>query len=424
MRRWTDPRTRRWLVWGALAAAFLLVNLYRLSTAVLAERLMVAFDATGVELGTLHAAFFWIYAVLQLPAGVLVDRLGTRWTAVSGLLVMNVGVVGFALAGAYLPAFAGRALVGLGGSVVYVCILRFGANWFRRDEFATLNGLTIAVAGLGGLLATTPLAIAVAAVGWRRTHVALAAVGLAVLLVVAVVVRDSPGDAGVSAPAGVDRTPDRTLPQVATAAWRVLREPETWALGVVLFCSIGVNATVFGLWGVPYIVQTYGVTVTRASAYTLLGSVGLLVGPPLVGWLSDRTGRRTSVMVAGGALYAAAFGLLALLGDPPLAVVGLVFLGVGGLAGALALAYTVVKERHGRAASGVSTGTVNTFAFLGAAILPTAMGAVLDGFWTGETVGGVRVYTLAGYRVAFGVAAAAGAVALAGSVWLHRRAGR
>ena len=93
MRYWSNPRSRRWLIWVALAAAFLLVNLHRLSTAVLADRLMAAFDATGVELGTLHAAFFYIYATLQLPAGVLVDRVGTRWTAAVGLVVMNLGVV-------------------------------------------------------------------------------------------------------------------------------------------------------------------------------------------------------------------------------------------------------------------------------------------------------------------------------------------
>ena len=421
MRYWSDPRARRWLIWGVLAAAFLLVNFYRLSTAVLADRLMAAFDASGVELGNLHAAFFYIYAVLQLPAGALVDRLGTRWTAAGGLVVMNLGAVVFAASAGYSPAFVGRALIGLGGSVIFVAVLRHGANWFRPDEFATMNGLTIAMAGLGGLLATTPLALAVAEVGWRTTFVGLAGVGIAVAVVVAVVVRDSPEAAGFPEITGVGPTPDRSLPEVAASARRVLREPETWALGVVLFCATGVSVTVIGLWGIPYLVQTYGLSVTRASTYTLLGSLGLLVGPPVIGWLSDRLERRTAIMVAGGVLYTVTFVALALLGDPPLAVVGVSFLAVGGLPGAMALAYTVVKERHDPATSGVSIGTVNTVAFFGPALIPTAMGAILDGFWTGETVAGARVYTLFGYRVAFALAAVAGAVALASSLWLHYR---
>jgi len=421
VRYWSDPRARRWLIWGVLAVAFLLVNFYRLSTAVLADRLMAAFDTTGVELGTLHAAFFYIYALLQLPAGALVDRLGTRFTAAAGLVVMNLGTVVFAAASGYSPAFVGRALIGLGGSVIFVAVLRHGANWFRPTEFATMNGLTIAMAGLGGLLATTPLALAVAEVGWRTTFVGLAGVGMVVALVVAVVVRDTPASAGLPEIQGVGPTPDRSLPEVAASARRVLREPETWALGVVLFCGTGVSVTVLGLWGIPYLVQTYGLSVTAASTYTLLGSLGLFVGPPVIGWLSDRLERRTAIMVAGGALYAATFVVLAALGDPPLAVVGVAFLAVGALPGAMALAYTVVKERHDPATSGVSIGTVNTVAFFGPALLPTAMGAILDGFWTGETVAGARVYTLVGYRVAFALAAAAGAVALACTLWLHYR---
>lgn len=424
MRYWSDPRTRRWLVWAALAAAFLLVNLHRLSTAVLADRLMAALDATGVELGTLHAAFFYIYAALQLPAGALVDRLGTRWTAAGGLVVMNAGVVVFGLAGSYLPAFAGRALVGFGASVIFVSVLRHGANWFRPTEFATMNGLTVSMAGLGGMLATTPLALAIEAAGWRRTFLGLAGVGLLVALVVAVVVRDTPATAGLPEIAGVGPTPDRSLAEIRTSAGRVLREPETWGLGLVLFCSTGVSVTVLGLWGIPYLVQTYGVSVTRASTYTLLGSLGLLVGPPVIGWVSDRIEGRTALMVVGGVLYAATFVALAALGDPPLAAVGAAFFAVGGLVGAFSLAYAVVKERHDAATSGVSIGAVNTVAFFGPALMPTAMGAVLDGFWTGETVAGARVYTLVGYRVAFALAAGAGAVALLASVWLHYRVER
>jgi len=421
VRYWSDPRTRRWLVWVALAGAFLLVNLYRLSTAVLAERLMVAFDASGVELGTLHAAFFWIYAALQLPAGVLVDRLGTRWTATGGLAVMSLGAAIFALAGGYLAAFAGRALIGLGASVIFVSVLRFGANWFRANEFATVNGLTIAMAGLGGILATTPLAVAVATAGWRPSFLGLAGIGLGIAIAVAVVVRDTPAAAGLAEIDGVGPTPERTLREIRSAAGQVLREPETWVLGLVLFCSTGVSVTVLGLWGIPYLVQTYDLTVTQASTYTLLGSLGLLVGPPTLGWLSDRLERRTGIMVAVGAVYAAAFTALAVVGNPPLVAVAVVFFAAGGLVGGFALAYTVVKERHDAATSGVSIGTVNTIAFLGPAIFPTVMGAVLDGFWTGTTVAGARVYTLIGYRIAFGVAAVAGAIALAGSLWLHVR---
>lgn len=126
-------------------------------------------------------------------------------------------------------------------------------------------------------------------------------------------------------------------------------------------------------------------------------------------------------MVVGAAVFAAALAVLALVERPPRFAVAGVFFAVAFLVGALMLGYTVAKERHGSAASGVATGTVNAAAFAGAALFPTVMGAALDAYWTGETVAGARVYTSLGYRVAFGIAAVAGLVALVCSVWLHLR---
>lgn len=421
VRLWNDPFQRRWLVWATLAGVFLLVNVYRLSTAVLANRLMVAFETTGAELGTLHASFFYIYALFQLPAGVLADRAGIRRAATAAAIVMNLGAVAFALGHTYGAAFAARALVGLGGSVVYVAILRFCANWFRADEFATMNGLTIAIAGLGGIIATTPLAVAVGSVGWRTTLLGLGAVGLAFSGAVYLLTRDTPEAAGLPAIEGVPSPPSLTLGEVASNTRAVLGDAETWLCGAVMFCGTGMIITLLGLWGVPYVVQVYGLSVTEASLYTLLGSVGLLFGPPVIGWASDRTGRRTSVMVVGAAVFTAAFSTLALVGAPPRYVVAAVYFTVAFLLGALALGYTVVKDRHASGASGVATGTVNGAAFLGAAVFPTLLGSVLDSFWTGDVVAGARAYTPLGYRVAFSIAAGAGLVALVCSIWLHRR---
>ena len=156
---WQTARTRRWLMWGVLALGFFLVSFNRVTTGVLAEDLTRAFGLTATELSVLHSSFFYIYALLQLPAGVLVDRYGPRRVSSTGIVVMSVGVCGFALSGSLVTGFLTRTLVGLGGSVIYLSVLRFGANWFRPNEFATVVGISIAVSGIGGLAATTPLAV-------------------------------------------------------------------------------------------------------------------------------------------------------------------------------------------------------------------------------------------------------------------------
>ena len=420
MRPLSDPRSRRWLLWGLLSLAFVLVNLHRLSSAVLADDLMAAFSTTGAQLGTLHAAFFWIYAIMQIPTGILADRVGPRRTAAAGAATMSVGAIAFAVAGTYATALVGRGLVGLGASVIFVCILRFAANWYRADEFGAVTGLTFAVAGLGGVLATTPLALVVDATGWRAAIGGAGVFGLFVAVAILAVVRDDPASAGFEPIRGVPDQPTLSTGDLRANLDAVLRDRFTVVVSALLFCVSGVNLTLFGLWGIPYVVQTYDVSVTYASTITLLGAIGILVGSPTIGWLSDRLERRTELMVLAGVGYTVALGAIAIIGDPPLAVVGAAFFATGALFGAFALSYAVIKERHPDRASGLSTGTVNGAAFVGAATFPTLMGWALDAYWTGEFVGGTRVYMATGYRLAFAIATVAGLTILLCSLWLHR----
>lgn len=418
----SDPKKRRWFGWAALAAAFVLVNFHRVSTAVLAETLSGVFDTTGTELGLLHSAFFYVYAPMQVFAGVLVDRAGTRRVATIGSAIMGGGVIWFAGSGSYLSGFAARLLIGLGGSVIYISALRYSANWFRKEEFATVTGLTLSASAVGGLLAATPLAVLVAAIGWRDSLLGVGFVGFVVTAGVLATVRDSPKAAGLPAIEGAPAAAEQS--EILTGLRVVLTRRDTWIMGCMLFFATGMNFTVMGLWGVPYIVQAYDVSIQTASVYTLVGNAGLVIGSPLLGWLSDRLEERTGIILTAGVLYFLAYASIVVLGTPPLWYVGVVFFGVMFLVGGFTLAYTVIKERHTTERSGTATGTINGMGFLGAAVLPGAMGWVLDVFWTGDTVSGSRVYTLVGYRVAFSVAAASGLIALCCAGWLHYRASR
>ncbi|WP_255151114.1 MFS transporter [Halorarius halobius] len=411
-------RRRRLLLWGLLAAGFLFVNFHRTATAVLAETLAGAFDTTAAELGFLHASFFWIYAGLQLPAGLVVDRYGPRWVAGVGLAVMTGGVAWFASAGTLTAALAARATIGLGGSVLYVATLRYLASWYRPDEYATMTGLTIAAAGIGGILATTPLALAIEAVGWRTALLAAGGASGVVTVGILAAVRDRPADAGLES-VGTAEQSTASLSEVVANTRTVLGERETWLMGLMLFFVLGANFTVLGLWGVPFVVDIYGTSVAQASTYVLLGNVGFVLGSPVFGWLSDRLERRTSLIAASTAAFTLSY--VALVTVPPLPVVGAALFCALFANGGVALAFTVGKERHDPEVGGTVTGVINSLGYFGAAVLPAVMGVVLDAYWTGEIISGARVYTVAGYRVAFGIAALAGLLATGCAAWLHHR---
>lgn len=419
MKLWSTPTGRRWILWGLLAVTFLLVNIYRLSTAVIAEPLMAAFGTTGAQLGTLHATFFFVYAVMQIPSGILVDRIGPRLTATAGAITMHVGAIWFVLADGYFSALGARLFIGLGGSVIFLCMLRFSASWYRIEEFGTMNGLSFAVGGVGGILATTPFALLVEALDWRSALLFLASLGMVVAIATVVFVRDSPERAGLPPIEGVPEQPRVTLGRAADALSVVLRDRMTWIVSLLLFCTGGVNLTLLGLWGIPYVVQMYDTTVTMASMYTLLTGVGMVVGPPVFGRISDRTGRRNGYIIAGTVVYIAVLLPPALVGTPPLVFVAALFFLSGFLFGAFVLTYPIIKERHTSRVSGISLGAINGASFFGASLLPYLMGFALDAYWTGELFNGVRVYTVTGYRMAFALACLAGVISLFCALWIH-----
>ncbi|WP_144925598.1 MFS transporter [Halorubrum salsamenti] len=423
----TDPTKRRWLGWGSLAVVFLLVNVHRLSTAVLSEQLVDAFAISASQLGTLHASFFFIYAVVQIPTGVVADRYGARYVGAAGAVVLSAGAVAFTFSDSYLTAFLSRAVIGLGSGVIFIATLRFCANWFRVDEFATMTGVTTGIAGLGAILATVPLAVAIDRIGWQPTIRGLAVVGFAAAVAVAALVRRSPSDAGLDPIANVPEQRTASLRETGAHLRTLLGDLDQWLLSVVFFSAMGTILTVIGLWGVPYLVVVYGLDVTTASSFTLAGAVGMLIGAPAMGRVSDRLGRRHGPLIAGLGLFTLVLAVVPAVGDPPLPAVAGVFFLVGFSLGFVMLSLPIIKEQYPAEASGVATATVNGAGFLGGAVLPTAMGVVLDGYRTGDVVSGTVVYTETGYRVAFSLTTAAVATAFCCAVWLsvrrRRRAG-
>lgn len=421
MNLWTDPTKRRWLAWTALASVFLLVNIHRLSTAVLSEDLTADFAITASQLGTLHASFFVIYALIQIPTGVLADRYGPRYVGSAGAFLLSFGAIGFSLSDGYLAAFFSRSLIGLGSGVIFISILRFSANWYRRDEFATMAGLTGGIAGLGAIFATTPLAVTASWFGWRTTVLSLAILGFVGGGAVVLFARRSPAEAGLEPIHDVPEQPAVTFAETLRHLRKLLRDADQWLLSVIFFSAMGTILTIIGLWGVPYLVVVYDLGVTTASYFTLLGSVGILIGGPAVGWLSDRIGQRFLPMAVGLGLFALVLAVLPIFGKPPLSVVALVYFIIGFSLGVIMLGLSIIKEKYPPGASGVATATVNGAGFFGATALPTMMGVVLDRYRTGDVIAGTVVYTEFGYRVAFAITTLAGVTAFCSALWLYWR---
>jgi sugar phosphate permease len=414
-------RRVRWWVWGVAASVFFVSYFHRVAPAVVAKDLMAEFGTTGAILGVLVAGYLHIYAVMQIPAGLLADVVGPRGTLLAGAVGMALGSALFGAAPNLPLAYAGRFLTGLGASVIFVCLMKLVANWFRPREFATLSGLSVTVGNLAGVMAATPLALLAAAIGWRGSFFLVAALTALLAGFTWRFVHARPEDLGIPSPVlfeGGGVRPASPVARVGEGLRIVLANRHTWPAFFVFFGLYSTLITFVGLWGVPYLRDVYGMPTARAANLMALLSAGVLVGGPVAGLLSDRILARRRLPYLGFSLaYAVLWAVFAFAPGthPPEASLPVLTFTLGFSSAGFVLTWVCATEVNPPHYAGLATATVNTGGFLGAAVLQVVLGAVLDARWAGAMEGGARVYPPEAYgvafRICFGVAAAAALLA-------------
>ena len=325
---------------------FIVGYFHRIAPGAIALDLMSTFHTTGAVLGVLSSIYFYVYAVMQIPSGILSDTLGPRRTLAAGALVMGGGSVLFGLSGSFIACCLGRFLVGLGVSVFMVNIMRVCVEWYRADEMGVMNGWTTALGGLGGLLATAPLAALSAAIGWRTAFVSIGFFSVFLGVVCWGMVRDRPADCGLPPPGRKGGT-DGPRPAVLKGIVTVLGNKRTWPpfMGFLAFYSTLMGFA--GLWGMPYLMQVYSLSTQEAARYVMAVSVGLVRGCPVMGFVSDKLlKRRRAPYIACASAYAAAWAVICFAGGgrPSLSWMYPLCFGMGFFCAGFILSIVVAKE--------------------------------------------------------------------------------
>lgn len=401
----------KWINWAVLALAFVVVFFHRYSTAVVAENLASDLNLTGTELSNLASMYFWAYAIMQIPNGILIDHIGARKTTSIGMLLAGVGSVIFGLAPTIFIAYLGRLLVGIGVAGIFVSILKIQSVWFRKEEFPMITGWTSLVGNFGGVLATTPLALLVLALGWRLSFVVIASVSLISYALIITFVKDHPNDLGYDAPNG---NPPKSKESFWVGLIKVIKNPYTWPNFFILFALMGSITSFSGLWGVPYLTHIYGLSAKAASRYVLLLTTGIMVGSIIIGNLAKILGKIKGVILAGATIFTLIWFYIIFIanGQPPLALLPILYLILGITAVSFILSFTNVKDVNNPHLAGTATSVANVGGFLGGAILNIVVGYILDLKWQGNLVNGARVYNLEAYKLAFTVFFIMGIVAI------------
>ncbi len=397
---------------AVVVAAYVLSFFQRFAPAGIAQDLAAAFQTSAASLGVLAATYFYVYTVMQIPTGILVDTLGPRRILLLGGLVAGAGSLLFGTAGSLGEALIGRTLIGLGVSVVFIAMLKIIAVWFEERRFATVVGLSMLVGNLGSVLAGRPLSALAELAGWRGVFVGVGLLSIALGALCWLLVRNRP-DEGPSRRHHVDRT------AILLGLLSVLKNRATWPPTLVNFGLGGSFFAFGGLWATPYLVNVHGMSRAMASGHLSLYFAGFALGCVFIGSVSDRLGRRKPVLIGASHLYGALWLIwLSGIALPPAASYTLFAL-MGLVTAAFVLTWACAKEVNPPLLSGMSTSVTNMGGFLAGALLQPLVGWVMDLRWSGTMSNGVRLYAPADFR--WGLALIAGAAWLGALATWHVR---
>lgn len=424
------PSSRALLVWGVAVVAYVVAVLNRSSLGVAGLETAARFDVGASLLATFAVAQLVVYAGLQIPVGVLLDRLGPRLLIAGGAVLMGAGQLVLAVATEVPGALLGRVLVGAGDAMTFVSVIRLIPAWFPVRRVPLLTQVTGAVGQLGQILSAVPLVLVLHGRGWSVAFGSLAVLSLATALLVASLVRDSPDDPGRRTrtwrrrPAGTDeRTADEVLRTRAARAAdggalrAVVREPGVWLGFWAHFLTPFSSQVVVLLWGFSFFVEAQGRTTGEASVLLSVNVVAAIVSGPLLGELAARRpGRRTrAVLVIAVAVAVAWVVVLAPPGPRGLGVLVVfsVVVAVGGPASLIG--FDLARSCVAPARLGTATGLVNTGGFVAALTSMLAIGVALDVLAPAGDRG------IDAYRAAFALMAVPWVLGVAGVLVSRRR---
>jgi MFS family permease len=384
---------RAWMVLSAAISVYILAVFHRTSLGVAGLIAAQRFHIRSAQLATFTMVQLFVYAAMQIPVGVILDRVGAKKLLVTGVLLMTGGQFAFAFASTFGAGVAARVFVGMGDAMIFISLVQLVALWFPPARTAMVTQMTGVVGQIGAIAATAPLSAALHSVGWTWSFAVAASVGLVLVIVLIVVVKDSPYENHHR-----DELKMRAVGRALKLAWT---EPGT-RLGLWSHFTVQFGATVFALlWGFPFLVSGQGLTPGAASGLLIIMTVTAVVTSPLIGGFVTRFpySRSTLILWIVASIMAVWAVVLLWPGRAPLwlLVVLVVVLAVGG-PGSM-VGFDLARTFNPPTRLGSATGIVNVGGFVASLGTVALIGIILDKV----APGGPSTYTVDSFRVAMSV---------------------
>lgn len=376
----------------SLCAFFLFYKyVLQIFPSIITDQLMQEFHLTGAGLGNLAATFYYTYMIAQLVVGVLLDKYSTRWLTAAAIFSCALGVFLFSESHTVLDACLSRGLMGIGVAFATVSYMKLAAMWFPPRQYAFIAGLLATAAMAGAVFGQAPLSWIINQSGWRECLVGTAVIGFILAFLFVLFVRDK----SIS----IQNKPSISFSEIL----EVFKNKQNWLLTFYSGLAFSPIAIFGGLWGNPFVVQAYGVSKTEAASLVSLVFIGLGLGSPVLGFISERLSSRRWMMLVSTFISCVAITLVLYAHPMPLWILSILLFAFGFFLGAFMLVFTIGKELNKLALTATVIAMINMSDAILDAITEPGIGKLLDWGWDGTTLNGVRYFSLSSYHVALSV---------------------
>ena len=273
-----------------LCAGYTVSQFLRTSLGVLSPNLMHDFNINPNNMGLLGGVFFLSFAIFQIPAGILIDKYGPRKVMSSVIIFAVLGSIIFALSNSFYILLIGRVLMGLGCSICLMGSLVLITRWTDSDQFSKLAGIILAVGGIGGLLATTPLSYFSELFGWRLSFWLAAAVTFCVMVLYYFILEDRKNDL-------ILNRSNETI-SLKNLLF-ILKERNFKFMIPMSLMSYSSLVVILGLWGAPYLKDIHGLDSVERGKILMLMAISWNIGSFVFGRLRSIFGNYKNVVIFG-----------------------------------------------------------------------------------------------------------------------------
>ncbi len=388
-----DKLWQAYLPWFVVAVFYLYQYLFRIYPNLLELDIKLHFNITAKSFGTLGALYLLAYALLHIPLGIIVDRVGVKKTVLTSIAICAVAAFLFTVSGHFFVAQISRFMMGAGSACAFMCALKTIADYFPVGRRGFLMGLTLTFGTMGPLFVGNVLLYLAHNNSWVYVIDFLGVIGCILFVFAFLIMKDKkPSDSQ-------SRRAAHSFSVTIYNVWSIITDKNIIIYSIL---AIGLYTPLSALadtWGVSFLKQKFQLDGYTAGRISMLLFLGLGIGSMILPWISEKKGMITQAIVFCSFVLLLLFSVLIYL-DFSSSLLVIIITAIGFFCGAEMMCFTGALQFSSRNNSGEIIGVVNTFNMLGGAIIQWLIGIILDWSWDGTIDDkGLRHYNSHGYMI-------------------------